>query len=430
MTSWSGPPEDDPAHAPCPSRPRQCSLPSWEETQPTESPANPWQFTNALEPYEGALAKEPSTNRNPRDILQESKPASRLRGDCMGETPENALRRLLLSKSVVLRLPSDLTRSYNHVFAVLNRQQPTVDKMLARLTLPTGMAEIQKQISQQVAETTRVMRRMATTVAEPLVRLATEYERVLPGFLAAMTSSGWPPPADEVVLGIGTMRSVSNAWDTGDEDEVRRRLDAIMLERHDGEVLEAVKTTWSEKYLLRRRASILEAGVMAHLGGNYACSVPTILTQVEGILADGFSHSGRMNGTKYLEYLDQLLPPTDEEGLRQKLDAVLHSFFITVLLAPFDHGASIPVDVSRHAILHGADISYATEITSLKAVLTVNALQNSFQLVALRGGSVFHHAGCRLIASSRREREHFQRREKVISEGLRPCKVCRPNKIC
>jgi len=85
-------------------------------------------------------------------------------------------------------------------------------------------------------------------------------------------------------------------------------------------------------------------------------------------------------------------------------------------------------EISRHAILHGADVKYGTASNSLKTILCFDFLQDAFRLVSLRRGKAFHVVGCPTIYSKKGEKDlifykyFFQAEE----EGRIPCKVCRP----
>lgn len=95
-------------------------------------------------------------------------------------------------------------------------------------------------------------------------------------------------------------------------------------------------------------------------------SVPALLAQLEGLIADASSHAGRMNATAWREHMN-------EAASRDPLVGTLVKRFVNaVLAAPFEHGAPITSPLSRHAILHGGDVDYGTLTNSRTAILLVD----------------------------------------------------------
>lgn len=116
-----------------------------------------------------------------------------------------------------------------------------------------------------------------------------------------------------------------------------------------------------------RRAQILEQILAAHDAALYAVSIPTALAQAEGLVVDAAAHQGLLPGDALLKHLHHLVPDDDFFG------PVVHHFMGEFLFARFKHGQAPPA-FSRHAILHGGDIVYATRENSVCAVLWVDYL--------------------------------------------------------
>ena len=58
-------------------------------------------------------------------------------------------------------------------------------------------------------------------------------------------------------------------------------------------------------------------------------------------------------------------------------DEAFQRFINDIVLVHFEHGKAINSNLSRHAIMHGADKTYGNYLNSLKAILLFNAFLNS-----------------------------------------------------
>lgn len=89
--------------------------------------------------------------------------------------------------------------------------------------------------------------------------------------------------------------------------------------------------------------------------------VPILFTVIEGIIAKSFNHEGKMNGKQLKNYINKLLGNSNIRSVQEVIDKRM---FIS-----FEHGDEIDSPISRHAILHGGDISYGTEAIALRLCL-------------------------------------------------------------
>ena len=127
-----------------------------------------------------------------------------------------------------------------------------------------------------------------------------------------------------------------------------------------------------------KRWPILSQVLQAHDAGLYGVSIPAAIAQVEGVIADRFHRGGRLQNKKLKEeYIPELWPTA--EDLKQLVDLepvvarLVDAFVTRVFLADFDWGDPIP-RLSRHAILHGADIDYGTLQNSIQALVWLDVL--------------------------------------------------------
>lgn len=87
--------------------------------------------------------------------------------------------------------------------------------------------------------------------------------------------------------------------------------------------------------------------------------VPVLFALIEGIIARGFQHKGRMDGNQLKEYINELGDET--ESLQEVINKRM--------LISFEHGKKVDSPISRHAILHGGDIKFGTEAAALRLLL-------------------------------------------------------------
>ncbi len=98
-------------------------------------------------------------------------------------------------------------------------------------------------------------------------------------------------------------------------------------------------------------------------------SIPPLIAQFEGLVAETMTRPGRMN-------FDRMRTLVAEIGRPHGALGEMFSVFVNDgLLAPFEHGSEIP-PFSRHAILHGGDVGYGSEVSSRTAILLVDQLRS------------------------------------------------------
>jgi len=147
-------------------------------------------------------------------------------------------------------------------------------------------------------------------------------------------------------------------------------VDEIFVHFYNKDRLQEMVNTWCEKKFIEPRIKILKEVVTAHIEGRFELSIPSILPQIEGIVADINKHAGRMNFTKSKEYVESML------ARNSRFDRIGKEFFLSILHDKFEWQDSIPF-LSRNAILHGADTNYASEANSLRLILMFDFLQDS-----------------------------------------------------
>ncbi|WP_434476111.1 hypothetical protein [Bacillus hominis] len=176
------------------------------------------------------------------------------------------------------------------------------------------------------------------------------------------------PPHDD--LFSNEAQEIVELYHTSELSITKAYVEELFLEKFDKQALVTMKSKWHGFEWLNNRISILEQVIEGHLKGYYNLTVPTLLAQTEGIVAQGFKHVGKMNGSKLEGFLTDLL----SDHSTYSFDVQIHTFYTSRILAGFEHGKEINSSLSRHAILHGGDSSYGTQVNSLKCILIFDYL--------------------------------------------------------
>jgi hypothetical protein len=203
---------------------------------------------------------------------------------------------------------------------------------------------------------------------------------------------GWPPHQE---MNINHMIEIIDLQGSSEikKDSISELINSKFLSFYNEKRINKMLTSWSSKEWLSKRIPILRECVKAHINEMYFVSVPALLPQIEGIIADGYSHKGKMNGTDLSDYSKRLL----NNANRFSYDSVIQDYFFQFVLATFEHGKTINSFLSRHAILHGGDCSYGTEVNSLKSLLLFDYFQDKFGFASLPNTRVYHKQGCGVI---------------------------------
>lgn len=158
------------------------------------------------------------------------------------------------------------------------------------------------------------------------------------------------------------------------------------FEENNWGMLHDMINSWEASRPFAQRRQIIYDALDAHKSGKYTLSIPTLLTQVEGVLN---SITGKEGGKPYKLF---------EETVRQQYPDVLndiakdillkfgtslylykgidHEYFTTDKLPLWLESKGIKeIDfMNRHAILHGIHFNYSSKINSLRVFLLLDSL--------------------------------------------------------
>lgn len=172
---------------------------------------------------------------------------------------------------------------------------------------------------------------------------------------------GWPREEALRLLGVPTEKlddAVTELWN--DPDQTRLRNVGLKLGGYG-----RLRSTDFQRRFQLRSLLVLEAAA-THLAGHYAAATALALAQIDGLTTDV------MGSTFFHHEPDPTRPGYTDDitlaGIDGNLPVVRKAFS-----APVDttgrHGL-----ISRHGILHGRDLTYATATTSTKTLVLLEAL--------------------------------------------------------
>jgi len=164
----------------------------------------------------------------------------------------------------------------------------------------------------------------------------------------------------------------------------------------DEEVVEKIVDTASRQKAFASRISILRQALEAHKDGKFALSIPAFLAQAEGAYLEMLEAYGVSDRRTYLfdkeewnsvEELIGELPCTEivlAETLRAFSTVMCEQFVARVrsfqdleqLKAKYPKGF-----LSRHAVLHGRDVGYATKENSIRASFILDTVREIISLM-------------------------------------------------
>ncbi len=257
-------------------------------------------------------------------------------------------------------------------------------------------------------------------VLQEVTKAAYEHAQAYDKFFLISMKLGWPPVANKLSH-MTDFLAIVEEYEKNGLNSVRDRIETAMVNWHDEAYIKQMLLGWDKSPLLKPRMHILMPAVQAHMRHEYVLSVPAMLSQIEGIIADGLAFTGWMTGKQFEAQVESLL---HEALIIKNKNKSIREFVTTNLMVPFFHGEPVKSPLSRHAILHGADLLYGTEPNSLKLVLFIENLRQLFRFEALENSHLFHVYGCPSLRSSKKKRRFFSNVLEATMCGLIGCKRC------
>lgn len=218
------------------------------------------------------------------------------------------------------------------------------------------------------------------------------------------------PPHEEFPLQY--MQMIVSDYNEFGKDYASNHIDDLMFDYYNEQRISKIENKWEENKLAKERIHILRNVIKCHNQMMYNAVIPTIIPQLEGVIAEAFKHKGKFNGFHMNIYLKNLLIK-NSSGDSFSLEDALYNFYIQYLLVGFNHGDKIASEVSRNAILHGAVKNYGEKSNSLKLILLFDFL---IKILSNVPTEVIHSARMEIeeikAQKEERERQNYERLKK------------------
>ncbi|MED3785247.1 hypothetical protein P4533_13510 [Geobacillus stearothermophilus] len=253
----------------------------------------------------------------------------------------------------------------------LPKKFDSINKMIAKSMRP--ISEKLDAISKQI---TNIFSNFDFSYLNELGRELKNVTDDIIKFKTIIVELGYPPHED---IAIPDIRRIVADYAGFGEEYVRSYLDDLMFEIYDETYLDHILLKWEKIKLVSPRIAILRNVIKCHNQQMYHASIPTLLPQLEGIIADAFHHKGKLYARDLKIYLKYLLI-NNEEKLYSLKDA-LYVYYTKHILAHFEHGKEVDSQISRHAILHGAINNYGNKENSLKLILLFDFLSDCIEQI-------------------------------------------------
>jgi hypothetical protein len=213
-----------------------------------------------------------------------------------------------------------------------------------------------KQLKNSIDETVEFVRRLE------------DEEESVKKYASIMFRSGWPPILEFTNAQI---QIIIQEYKNRSFDDIRQELDKELIQCFNDNYLKGKLSEWRENTFLKSRIHILESAIEAHITKNYYLSVPVMLIQFEGIIADEYHDRGPSRDEKLKKYISKLY--LNDEALYPFPDNA-REYFDDNIFSAFEWGTPFISRSNRYSILRGADSGYGTELTSLKTIMLFDFL--------------------------------------------------------
>lgn len=140
-----------------------------------------------------------------------------------------------------------------------------------------------------------------------------------------------------------------------------KEIDALFTEYYGADIRKQIISDLIDIEVTKEYEEILNQIECGYEHNLFYLVIPALFALIEGMIARGFQHKGRMNGKQLKEYISELLEGDQTEYLQEIINKRM--------LVSFEHGKEVDSPISRHAILHGGDIKFGTEAAALRLLL-------------------------------------------------------------
>ncbi len=243
----------------------------------------------------------------------------------------------------------------------------------------------------------------------------------------ALERLGWPPPK---FLDSDLWEKVLRQLGNRTVEEAQADIETVICTHYRGDAWVALCEGLLSRKSTSLRQSVLAEICEAHQFGLYAVTIPALFAQIEGLVAEHLAPSGHLDARRWQKIINALTTTkADFPG-----DRTARKFFFECVLQEFRRPSIIPQGPSRHAILHGADVGYATEENSLKLILTAEYISRLLNQIVVHQDGLVHRTRCLVLEPLS---EQYELKRFLLDSGIvwlpsadKACPACiRPGTI-
>jgi hypothetical protein len=221
-----------------------------------------------------------------------------------------------------------------------------------------------KELDQYRKFEERLSRQLAQIDWDPVQKAVDELNETVEHVQSYLVDRGWYLPVG--LFALSRVREISNMV----EKDEHKKVEAFMHKYAESRVVPAVREAAPE--LFPRREEIIRQTLEAHENEHYTLTVPTFLSQAEGMFFEGLE-SHFYDEDEREESLRQLKRDPDTAFAILTMDHLfrpgpLHEDYSG---NPREVARSRDSSFNRHLILHGHSTDYHTEANSLRAIALV-----------------------------------------------------------
>lgn len=201
------------------------------------------------------------------------------------------------------------------------------------------------------------------TVSEIIERAKEDFEE----YNKIMLKYNFPPHHD---MNYNKFEVIDKISESHGEEQAKEKVYSIIIENYTGEMINLYLKNWEEIDWLQSRLPILKESIINYMEKRYYSVVSCILPMFEGMIIERSNKSGFIKQEELKNIIKKIF---DKKG-GFSIDETVKIFYLDGVLGSFQHGQVISSPLSRHAILHGADINYGSQINALRCILLLDYL--------------------------------------------------------
>ena len=275
-----------------------------------------------------------------------------------------------------------------------------------------SMREFGRRVSEIVEPVRKGLSEFSERVGQYFLKIIEE-GKISEQFNIILLELGYPPIR---VLDIESKKVIVELY-SNNHDYMIDYIDENILNNLSQEYLLDLLVDWKDNALLKDRMQVMEELIDLHNNKKYFGSTILAISQIEGIIADGFYHGGHLKESKIKNYVSKISGSGSNDEAFQR-------FINDIVLVHFEHGKAINSNLSRHAIMHGADKTYGNYLNSLKAILLLDYLQDRFKFFYIEDSKILHRYGCRYLNNSNKKIIGTRNIHELAGEKYKLCKIC------